>query len=77
MTVLMSVHCDRCGAVIDDDRHAFEVRSGSLRQRAPAPDLCPRCFSDWLAWLDGDGGDLRLDPPERRSLRGVKRVLKM
>jgi hypothetical protein len=70
MTAVLTVTCDRCDQVIDQDRHLLLVTSGSLRQRrTEGVDLCPTCFAafdQWLACRPGDRVAVDADGPGAR-----------
>jgi hypothetical protein len=51
MTVVMTVHCDRCRERINTDRTLLRVETGPARDRFPEVDLCPGCFERFVAWL--------------------------
>jgi len=58
MTV-MQIHCDRCGEIIETDRHKLSLECGPRPASGPrnpatsdpAIDLCKPCFDDLHEWF--------------------------
>lgn len=52
MSIKTIVSCDRCGAEIQEDRTALDVRCGPLLKTVHICfDLCPDCIPAFLSWF--------------------------
>lgn len=63
MSVTTTIHCDKCGCVVADQRTALTVECGPLRAHRAGIDLCVDCAHQLVGFLRNpdDAAALALD----------------
>lgn len=49
---ISTIYCDRCAAPADAGRSSLIAETGEVADRIGEVDLCSRCATNFLAWLN-------------------------